>query len=261
MTTCAAPLHMAKLLLIDGEDGTRFRVASDLKRAGASVDMANGGDEALACVSEAQDAGEPYDLVIVDLSTLGKDGYEAASCLRDADFAGPILALTMRSMAREGRSSVEAGCDELILKTDDPSALIQIAASWVNREKTRRFGLARPEEVTSELAGYPELLMMLRQFVCKLPDAMESVLAAQREQDIKRLCDELHQLKRGATSHGYLAIRASAVAACRELENSKKIDGDPVIEAVQELAELCQRATVSPSSAPPPSAPPLPPSG
>jgi len=261
MTTCAVPLHMAKLLLIDGEDGTRFRVASDLKQAGASVVLASHGEAALICVCEAQDAGEPYDLVVVDLSTLGKDGYEAAACLRDADFAGPILALTNRSMVREGNLSAEVGCDDLIQKSDDPSAMIDSASSLVNREKARRFGLAQPEDVTSELAGYPELMMMLRRFVSNLPDAVESVLGAQREQDIARLQEELDQIKRGATSHGYLSIRASAVSASRELENSKKPDEGAVVQAVEDLIDLCRRATVSPQAPPPPSGPPLPPSG
>lgn len=257
----AVPLRLARLLLVDGEDGTRFRVAADLKQAGASVDFANCGPDAVSCMIEAQDAGEPYDLVVVDLSTLGKGGYEAAVCLRDAQFAGPILALTRRSLAREGNLGVEAGCNDLIVKSDDPSAMIQSASSLVNREKARRFVLAGPDDVTSELSAYPELMMMLRQFVTHLPESIESVLSARREQDFSRLREELDRIKRNATSHGYLSIRASAVSAQQELDRNRNPDAQGVVDAIDELADLCQRATAAPSEPPPPSGPPLPPSG
>ncbi len=257
----AAPLHMAQLLLIDGEDGTRFRIAADLQRAGASVDLAGDGEQALCRLSDAQACQEPYDLVLIDLAGLGPKGLKAAAMLRDAEYAGPVLALTDKPPRRDGRRCVQAGCDELIRKADDPSLLIEVSTSLVNREKTRRFGLARPDDVTSELSTYPELLMMLRRFVGNLPDTIESVLAAQRQRDIEELRSTLDELKRSATRHGYLSIRASAVSAQQQLEQTRKPEAQPVMDAIGELVELCQRATASPADPPPPSGPPLPPSG
>ncbi len=254
-------LHLSRLLLVDGEDGTRFRVASGLKQAGASVDFANCGDDAVSCVLEAQDAQEPYDLVMLDLSGMGREGCDVAERLRDVGYAGPILALSDKTSRREATRCIEAGCDDLLGKLDDPSQLIEAAATLVGREKARRFGLAGPGEVTSELSAYPDLLMMLRRFVTNLPESIESVLSAQREQDLARLRDELDRVKRNATSHGYLEIRASAVSAQQELEQSNKPDAQGVVDAIDELTDLCQRATAAPSQPPPPSGSPLPPSG
>jgi hypothetical protein len=87
------------------------------------------------------------------------------------------------------------------------------------------------------------------------------VLAAQRERDIQKLRDELDQIKRNATSHGYLEIRASAVSAQQELDEARKADAGGVVEALQGLVDVCRRATASPSKPPPTTGPPLPPSG
>jgi len=260
-TGTTAPLAESRLLLVGGEDGTRFRIASDLKRAGAAMEFASGASEAVSCVIEAQKDHSPFDLVLIDVPSLGADGLEAVTRLRDIEFAGPILAMSLDATRNQVAQYFNAGCDELIAKRDDPTELVATSITLVNREKARRFGLAEPDEVTSELSAYPELLMMLRRFVSTLPESIESVLSAQREQDLARLREELDRVKRSATSHGYLEIRASAVSAQQELEGCKKSDAREVVEAIDELTNLCKRATASPSKPPPTRGPDLPPSG
>tara|TARA_R110002111_G_scaffold44321_9_gene80554 strand:- start:574 stop:1401 length:828 start_codon:yes stop_codon:yes gene_type:complete len=257
----SAPLAESRVLLVGGEDGTRFRIASDLKQVGAAMDFAGDADEATTCVIEAQNDGAPFDLVLIDAFSLGPRALESVTRLRDIQFAGPVLAMSRGASRDEVAQYFEAGCDELIARRDDPTELISTATTLVNREKARRFGLAEPGEVTSELSAYPELLMMLRRFVSTLPESIESVLSAQREHDLARLREELDRVKRNATSHGYLEIRASAVSAQQELDGCKKSDAQEVVDAIDELTDLCRRATASPSKPPPTSGPDLPPSG
>lgn len=260
VSAVGAPLHMARLLLVDDEHGTRFRVAAEIKQAGGSVDFANSGERAVDSMDEAQDAQTPYDLVLIDLTELGPTGLDSARYLREAGYAGPIVAMSNRSPRRDGRRCIEAGCDELVRKSDT-SKWLEVVAELVGREKARRFGLAQPHDVTSELSAYPDLCMMLHQFVSKLPDTIESVLAAQRQHDITALREQLDQLKRSATSHGYLSIRAAAVSVQQELENCHRPDTQDVEQAIEDLVALCRCATASPSEPPPPSGPILPPSG
>ena len=178
MTTgITAPLQDARVLLVDGEDCTRFRIASDLKQAGASVDFASTGEEAVGRYIEAQDQRAGYDLVLVDLSSLGELGYEATARLRGAQYAGPILSLCGQRSVELSELCDEAGSDELIEKQPDPAELVATSATLVNRDRARRFVLAEPGDVTSELSAYPELLMMLRRFVTNLPESIESVLS------------------------------------------------------------------------------------
>ena len=261
MSAATSSLQLARLLVIDGEDVSRFRIASDLKQAGAIVDFAASVDEALEAIGQARDVHEPYDLVILDLTAFGREGYVVAERLRGSQFVGPILALTDKSPRRVGAQGIQAGCDELLQKPVAPCVLLDASATLVSREKARRDVLARPDEVTSELSAYPDLMMMLRRFVTNLPEAIESVLSAQRERDIQKLRDELDLIKRNATSHGYLEIRASAVSAQRELDQTRKPNAAQVNEAIDELVDICQRATASPSKPPPTTGPPLPPSG
>jgi len=256
-----APLAESRLLLVGGEDGTRFRVASDIKQAGAAIEFAGNAQEAVSSVIEAQDDHVPFDLVLMDVSSLGDDAIDVVSRLREIQYAGPVLAMSRDATRQEVAEFFEAGCDELIARQDDPAELIATVATLVKHEKGRRFGLAEPDEVTSELSAYPELLMMLRRFVSTLPESIESVLSAQREQDLARLREELDRVKRNATSHGYLEIRASAVSAQQELEGAKKLDTQELVDAIDDLTDLCRRATASPSKPPPSSGPDLPPSG
>lgn len=260
-TGVAQALQLARVLLVDGEGVHRFRTASDLKQAGAIVDFASTGDEATDSLNQAARDAEPYDVVLLDLPAFGEDGLAVAEQLRSAQYAGPILALTDKPPRRVAGQCLEAGCDEVLQKPVVGDTLLDAVAGLITRERARRYVVAKPDEVTSELAAYPELMMMLRRFVSNLPETVEEILAAQRERDIQRLREWLDQVKRNATSHGYLSIRASAVSAQQELEASRKPDADNVVDAIDDLVDLCRRATASPSQPPPTSGPPLPPSG
>ena len=258
----AAALELARVLLVDNADVSRFRRASDLKQAGAIVDFADDTEGALDALGRSMADGEPYDLIILDLEAFGRKGYTVAERLRAAQYLGPILALTDKSPRHADGRAVDAGCDELLKKPVATCVLLDASGGLVGRERERRYTLAKPDQVTSELATYPELMMMLRRFVSHLPEQIESLIAAQREQDLKRLRDELDLIKRNATSHGYPTIRASAVNAQLELEQARKADADSVLDAIDDLVDLCRRATFCPGSPPPPSGGPiLPPSG
>ncbi len=259
-TGIAQPLQLSRVLLVDGEGVDRFRLASDLKQAGAIVDFASTGEDAIDNIAQAARDAQPYDAVLLDLSAFDGGGFAEAEQLRGAQYAGPILALTDGSPKRIGAKCIRAGCDDLLKKPVATNVLLDALATMVTRERSRRYVTARPGEVTSELSAYPELMMMLRRFVSTLPETVEAVLAAQRERDIQKLRDELDLIKRNATSHGYTAIRASAVTAQHELNEARKPDADGVVEAIDDLVDLCRRATASPNQPPPTSGPPLPPS-
>lgn len=259
-TGIAQPLQLSRVLLVDGEGVDRFRLASDLKQAGAIVDFASTGDEAVDSLAQATRDTEPYDAVLLDLSTFDGGGLDVVEQLRGVQYAGPILALTAQPLKRVAAGCIEAGCDDLLQKPVAACVLLDALGGMVSRERSRRYVTARPDEITSELSAYPELMMMLRRFVSTLPDTVEEVLAAQRERDIQKLRDWLDQIKRNATSHGYIAIRASAVSAQHELDEARKPDAESVAEAIDDLVDLCRRATASPSQPPPTSGPPLPPS-
>jgi len=268
-TPATQALELCRVLLVDNGDVSRFQRAADLMRAGAIVDFADDSGSALESIDRSMMDREPYELVILDLEAFGAKGYDVAESLRETQFLGPILALTDQPQAASGDSggvggrAAEAGCDQLLTKPVAGCVLLDAAGLLVIKDRERRYALAKPDEVTSELANYPELMMMLRRFVSQLPETVESVLSAQRARDIEQLRAELDLIKRHATSHGYTEIRASAVQARQELDQARKPDADEVMHAIDELVDVCQRATCSRSAPPPPPSggPPLPPSG
>jgi PAS domain S-box-containing protein len=75
-----------KILIMDDEEVIRILLSSMLSRLGYTVESAREGAEALALYRRAQEAGEPFDAVIMDLMIIdGMDGKEAIDKLREMD--------------------------------------------------------------------------------------------------------------------------------------------------------------------------------
>ncbi|QDT64370.1 Sensory/regulatory protein RpfC [Calycomorphotria hydatis] len=106
------------LLVEDSPDNQRL-VTYLLKREGAQVELANNGLEAVDQTLKAWKAGNPYDLVLMDMQMPVLDGYEATQLLRDADYKGMIIALTAHAMQDDEKRCLTAGCDAYISKPID----------------------------------------------------------------------------------------------------------------------------------------------
>lgn len=109
------------VLVVDDFDDGRELVAELLAGAGYRTLEAGSGPEALQ-----KAAAEPPDLVLLDLSLPGMDGWELARELRAAP-AGErlrIVALTAHSGSRPRARALEAGCDEVLTKPCGPDALV-----------------------------------------------------------------------------------------------------------------------------------------
>jgi signal transduction histidine kinase/DNA-binding response OmpR family regulator len=68
---CRTPAKTAKILVMDDEESVRRQVAKMLIRNGHSVVTAPGGQEALALYQQALADGQPFDLVMMDLTIPG----------------------------------------------------------------------------------------------------------------------------------------------------------------------------------------------
>jgi len=66
------------------------------------------------------------DLILMDMSLPGMDGWEASRQLKgDAATKGiPIIALTAHAMAEDRDKALAAGCDEFETKPDDLTSLL-----------------------------------------------------------------------------------------------------------------------------------------
>ncbi|MEZ4269612.1 MAG: response regulator [Myxococcota bacterium] len=101
-----------------------------LERRGYAVRTAEDGLAAVAAVRE-----ERPELMLLDLSLPGMDGWTVARTLRDeAEFADlPIIALTAHAMAGQRERAIEAGCDDYATKPVEFAALIEAIEALLAR--------------------------------------------------------------------------------------------------------------------------------
>jgi signal transduction histidine kinase/ActR/RegA family two-component response regulator len=122
------------LLAEDGVDNQKL-ITHHLRRAGAHVDVANDGREAVHRVTErCKNPAESYHLILMDMQMPGMDGYEATRALRELELSVPIIALTAHAMAGDRETCLAAGCNAYATKPLEPAELVNLVALHASGE-------------------------------------------------------------------------------------------------------------------------------
>jgi CheY-like chemotaxis protein len=100
---------MPKILLVEDNEMNRDMLSRRLARRGFDVAIAQDGEQG---VTMAQTDG--FDLILMDMSLPGIDGWEATRQLRAqaATQDVPIIALTAHAMAGDRERALAAGCND-----------------------------------------------------------------------------------------------------------------------------------------------------
>ncbi len=120
------------LLAEDGIDNQRLLVHF-LRKAGAEVDVAGDGHQAVERALAAQADGRPYHVVIMDMQMPRLNGYDATARLRAAGYKLPIVALTANAMVHERTRCIDAGCDDYCTKPIDKYRFLSAVARWASK--------------------------------------------------------------------------------------------------------------------------------
>ncbi|MFW5690253.1 MAG: ATP-binding protein [Planctomycetota bacterium] len=114
------------LLAEDGRDNQRL-ISHLLKKTGLTVDIAENGQIAVDKVHEQIEAGEPYDVIFMDLMMPEMDGHQAVALLREEGNTVPIVALTAHAMSGVREECIQAGFTDYASKPVNRSELYAAA--------------------------------------------------------------------------------------------------------------------------------------
>jgi signal transduction histidine kinase/DNA-binding NarL/FixJ family response regulator len=117
------------LVAEDGPDNQRL-VQHFLGKAGATLTMVDDGQKAVNEALRAESAGEPFDVILMDMQMPVLDGYGAATLLRQSGYRRPIIALTANAMSGDREKCVEAGCDDFATKPFERAKLFATIRQW-----------------------------------------------------------------------------------------------------------------------------------
>jgi PAS domain S-box-containing protein len=117
----AAPIHGARILLVEDEPVNQRVAVALLQRMGLAAELANNGREALEKVRQ-----ERYDAVLMDLQMPEMDGFEATRRIRALEQGRtlPIIALTASKLLEDGEAARRAGMDGYLAKPVHVDALL-----------------------------------------------------------------------------------------------------------------------------------------
>ena len=108
------------ILLAEDNRDIQLLIKSILEFSGATVDLANNGQEVIAAALQAE-----YSLILMDMQMPILDGYQSTRSLRNAGYTKPILALTASAFDEERHKALAAGCNSFLAKPATGQELVK----------------------------------------------------------------------------------------------------------------------------------------
>ena len=111
----------ARVLLVEDNLFNQFVARSFLEHAGATVEIAENGQQALERLAQSCD----FDVILMDVQMPVMDGFEATRCIRNQlRLAIPIIAMTAGVMEEEQEKCIAAGMNAFVGKPIDVTQML-----------------------------------------------------------------------------------------------------------------------------------------
>lgn len=236
-----------KLLLVEDNILNQQVAKALLTHAGATVEIANNGLEAVKAIQNNNQVN--FDAVLMDLQMPEMDGYEATRLMRSEGFSQPIIAMTANALTSDRVACLAAGMNDHIGKPIDSNTLINTLLKHcsfaintsLNKEKSNNTqykpltdsSINFDLKTALERLGNDEQLFisLINEFATEQPKLISRAQQALELGKKTEAARELHTLKGLLFSIGSITL----AEAVKNLESMIK---SAAIEAYQEQEEF-----------------------
>ncbi|ODS83815.1 MAG: histidine kinase [Cytophagaceae bacterium SCN 52-12] len=245
------------VLLVDDNAVNRKVAGEILKKAGAVVDAAASGFEAIERVEKlAAGSSALYDIILMDIQMPDMDGIQTTAELRRrfGKQLPPVVAMTAYSMKEDQERFIRQGMDDYLAKPIRALQLIQKVAELTKKGGGETGSQPGDQTGTGEAAG-PEVLdreivdqlrsiggadlvwSVYEDFIDESTGLVSESVAAWEQKDIPTVKSHLHTLKGSAGTVGATAIADIARDAEGRLKTNDTSTLDRAIPALVDAFE------------------------
>ena len=224
----SVPALSGRILLAEDWQDNQELISMYIKRTGAEVQLAEDGQQALE-----MGLSDSWDLILMDVQMPLLDGVDATSMLRASGFSGPIIALTANVSASDIENYLHNGFDGHLCKPIERNAFYQCLASYLPTSKS---GAKQTEQSDSESEQ-----RLSEQFLQRLPELLDCINLAFKQQSWSQLGDLLHNLKGMGGSFGFPQITHQVV--CLEVHLQEN-DSESLARGLKDLQTLVRELSV-----------------
>lgn len=145
---------MPRILIVEDNEMNRDMLSRRLERRGYTTLLAIDGETGIDMARL-----ERPDLILMDMSLPGIDGWEATRLLKaDPNMCKiPIIALTAHAMSDDRDRSISAGCDDYDTKPVDINRLLAKIEHWLSASGVNKPAVDAPAVLTEVAAEAPPL--------------------------------------------------------------------------------------------------------
>ncbi|WP_191600500.1 CHASE domain-containing protein [Marinomonas algicola] len=250
-----AKLEGLTILLVE-DNALNRQVATELLiMEGANVSVAEGGIEG---VEKVMEAGDSYDVVLMDMQMPDIDGLEATRRIRtDARFTNlPILAMTANVSALDIKACLEAGMNDHLGKPIEIQFVVEKILFWTHSQIKDPVEGARIEEIEENDIKTDSLQAILKRFsgnktlfkkvMMTFEDDASALLMQLREAnsvcDKEKVSSVLHTLRGASSTVGAISVveklKSFEVIMMRETRHGEVFFDKANLEDLEVLIQL-----------------------
>ncbi len=239
-------LDGARVLVVDDVEANRLLVSRVLERAGAATATAASGEQGIESTLRADEDGEPFDLILMDIQMPGLDGFSATEELLRRRPESRIVALTAMGSAEAEIECLRAGCVGCVRKPFHHRELIQTVVDYVDGLPDSAGELqSAGGRVVGENDGASDSAAFVDDFLQWLPEQLDTLRGAVDTLDRAAIEPVAHSLVGIA---GVVGCSDIQVAAEHALEATVNGDDECLKRCIATLIEWCDTALACYSS-------------